>query len=545
MVCNNRVRNPLATLSTNHTLPKTVVRRKPFVASAKAVPPPTSVNVDHINRLPTELISAIFAASVHDERLSLDYDASVRVFTGVCRRWRKIAIGSVNFWTTLYITNPDRQHHLIEQSLARSGTRPIDIHLGLMQDYDFWDIEEKSERSVRLVFEGYEDDDDLLNPELGHPIQEEQIEGVLALLIPHAHRWRSISVTCEIWTPIYAFLDGTQNVDLPVLESLSLVRKDDPNEGSVSAHFEPSYRAPLPLFGGRTLPSLRHVSLVAVHIDWEASLLGLSNLHTLELKKQSIDVRISWESLAHILAASPDMRRLSLVAAEPDFRSMPSAGFHFPEMPNLAELEFGVSEPMTSLHVLVAFSCPNLQTLSLEDMEVSDAFHRTVSADLTDSADMSAFVGYLARPNQNHDAPVLLSLEKLQTLKLNCVSARTDVWEDFFARLRSLHTLEVKHPRQGILEALADASQVPTLQHIKFTGNASLDAMFDVAEARLLPPKPKGTQKAAKMGSPDKAKGLQSFFFKNCDMERFDANFERFIRLSTAIPHFRMDSDIE
>ncbi|KIY61899.1 hypothetical protein CYLTODRAFT_324511, partial [Cylindrobasidium torrendii FP15055 ss-10] len=171
----------------------------------------------------------------------------------VCRRWREIAIGTVNFWTTLYITNPDRQHHLIEQSLARSGRRPIDIYLDFVQDYDFWDFEEKNERS------------------LGHPIQEEQIEGVLALLTPHAHRWQSISVACEIWNPIYAFLGGTQNVGLPALKSLSIVRKDDPNADSVSAHFEPSYGAPLPLFGGRALPSLRNVSLVAVHVDWERS----------------------------------------------------------------------------------------------------------------------------------------------------------------------------------------------------------------------------------------------------------------------------------
>lgn len=534
MVCTNRIRNPLATMSSNHTLP-TIVRGKPTFVPAKA---PPVLRVNYINQLPTELISVIFAYSVHHERLSLSYGNSVRALAGVCRRWREIAIDTIEFWTTLYITNPDRQHRLIEQSLARSGTRPIDIHFDFMQDYDYWDFEEKNERSVRLVFEGYEDDDDLLNPELGHPIQQEQMEDVLALLIPHAQRWRSVSVTCETWTPIYAFLDGTQNVDLPALETLSLVRKDDPNDGSVSAQFEPNYLgAPLPLFGGRALPSLRNVSLVAVHVDWEASLPGLSHLHTLELKKQPVDVRISWKSLEHIIATSPDMRRLSLVAAEPQFKTMPR-GFHFPKMSNLAELEFGVSEPMKSLHVLVAFFCPNLKSLSLEDMEISDAFHRTVSADLTDSADMSMFMGYLAKPNQY--APVLISLEKLETLKLNCVNARMDVWQDFFGRLHSLRTLEVNHPRRGILGALVKADCVPTLQHVKFTGNASLDAMFDVAEARLLPPK--DVQQTELV---DKVEGLRSFFFRNCDMERLDANHDRFIHLSTAIPNFRMDLNME
>ncbi len=108
-------------------------------------------------------------------------------------------------------------------------------------------------------------------------------EPIMRLFLVHVMRWRQFDLLADTWSPIFTFLWYTRHVKAaPALETLALSRCNLYLAAQGNRFHPVPLRQPLPFFGGVFLPSLRSVSLIGVHIDWEQP--SLRNLSELQLK---------------------------------------------------------------------------------------------------------------------------------------------------------------------------------------------------------------------------------------------------------------------
>ncbi|KZT39875.1 hypothetical protein SISSUDRAFT_984170, partial [Sistotremastrum suecicum HHB10207 ss-3] len=168
----------------------------------------------------------------------------------VCRAWRSIAIGTANLWTTIQFTRLPSIHPSLmdyEQQrtwLTRSKGAPLHIHLVLNQS-------PKKEWNEEVLDR--------------HWFSADDMDRVLDLIIPEAHRWSSAHVLTDSYAPMYRFLQRSSHIKAPILKDVELYRCN--HFYGQSTEFHPRrFKDPFPLF--ESAEKLESVTLSGVHVDW-------------------------------------------------------------------------------------------------------------------------------------------------------------------------------------------------------------------------------------------------------------------------------------
>ncbi|EKM51628.1 uncharacterized protein PHACADRAFT_261877, partial [Phanerochaete carnosa HHB-10118-sp] len=291
-----------------------------------------------IHNLPVELLSRVFALGVLDrpypDLTPLHVPSFEVLVSHVCHHWRDIALRTQSLWTTLNFRlkcHMDRAHIY----LSRSNQLHVDIFVDTCAEDEYE--------------EGY----NLFRPEF-KPIFE--------ILIPEVDRWRSLTLKvrdrgCKLGArDVLSSCGSARN-----LEYLQLWHIEDWD--SAERLFTQIGPPPVVIFD-RSLPSLKHLSLVGVNVPWLQSPF-LEDLTSINLALHSEDVRVPYHIWANMLATSPRLEKLSL------HYSGPKAGvLAWPEtvipLPGLRELSLTDMDPPYMCEVIRRLHMPNVAQLRLE-----------------------------------------------------------------------------------------------------------------------------------------------------------------------------------
>lgn len=303
-----------------------------------------------INRLPDHILSDIFLLGLREAHKDDEAFERPQRYQGlislVCHRWRNIIEATPLAWAN--ITVLDRPPFATtKRFLKLSGTCLI---------------------NVAVNWGGFplDEDDVVLN---AHSVDE--MRCLFSLLLPEAHRWRSLSVAIEEYALMLHVIQELQLVAAPNLEILWLSHHDDEEPGEVSCPRE--IAAKYQLFQSPPgAPLLRNVTLWGVHLDWSSPF--LSNLRKLALCYHYIDVRPEPQRFFDILSScSEALEEFTLENSGPVLDGEdwdPYASLKI-ELPNLHTLKVAfVSAEYTRrmLDIMVARNVKDL-TLDFTDWE--------------------------------------------------------------------------------------------------------------------------------------------------------------------------------
>ena len=345
--------------------------------------------------LPVELLSRVFQSGMHDRLYPgfplLSTPAFEVQVSHVCRHWRDIALHTQSLWTTLHFrlkSHMERAHAY----LSRSNRLLIDILVDTCAEDEYE--------------EGY----NLFRPEFKH---------VFDILIPQVDRWRSLALKVRD----RGCKHGARNAlstcgPARNLEYLQLWHIEDWD--SAEKLFTQIGLPPVIIFD-KSLPSLKHLSLIGVNVPWLQSPF-LEDLTSIDFALHSEDVRIPYNVWANMLATSPRLERLSLHYSGP--KACPDA---WPEtivpLPNLKELSLTDMDPPYMCEILRRLHMPNVTHLRLE-----------LPAQELD-VNFDSFLAYLitppSRPTTNQEArPAAESNEplfpRLRTLAIHALKCSTE-----------------------------------------------------------------------------------------------------------------------
>ena len=406
-----------------------------------------------VHSLPPEVLTEIFvAATFASEESRLDVPD---ILSHVSSQWRAIVFNTSLLWTFIVVTFPFATKQILraKAALARSKNRPVDVHIDVRDPEWAWESDEDQ-----------------------HAVGSVDMVEIMEWLGPSHPRWRSLSVFTDNWEPMQTFLAYTTMFSsFPALESLSLNRCNAyaglPGTTSDSS-------APIELFNGNAhLPKLRHVVLSGVHIDYSCS--GFKDLLSLDLRHQSHGVSPTLHELRQILAASPELNSLSLVALSPScshgFEELEAAPVNMPHLKNLTLGWWNVGDTAELLAVL---RTPAVEELSLEDMGSSllgslqhATFDDFPTHDSTLILGVLAEMGGEARHNPTSlPPPPLISPDSsprpdeegvsgfpsdLRTLTINGVHLDPATFSEFLPRLIKLEELELKSVDRKLIGVLS------------------------------------------------------------------------------------------
>ncbi|KAH8832990.1 hypothetical protein DL96DRAFT_1492799 [Flagelloscypha sp. PMI_526] len=376
-------------------------------------------------RLPNELLAYILDLAVHASSDREDFDRVPVILSQVSSRIRSVARATGSLWTRIVFTFPFDSEDLISLAIRLSLSKgcPLDVCLDLRDPEWDWDLD---------------------SDETDHDFTADDMQILLTVLLPHARRFRSLEVLCDTWEPVHAFLSRTQTVgSLPLLETLRLARCNAyfAKKGQV---FEPeSLKAPLPLFGGATLPRLKQLSLSGVHVDWQS--LSLTGLTSLELKFHAADIMPSVDAFSDLLAGcSSSLTSLNILGWGPQFYDK-TESLKPIVMPHVTKFHVGFLDVTYGSSLLSILEFPKLAYLYLEDLSP------VISPE--DRTDASAVLETLLT---SHEASLgsHMSLASLTSLTLHGMITRLPVTQDFLSHLTSLVELNLFSLDNAIFRSL-------------------------------------------------------------------------------------------
>ncbi|KAK0479065.1 hypothetical protein EDD18DRAFT_1263574 [Armillaria luteobubalina] len=384
-------------------------------------------------RVPNELLSYIF--------LYTSRQTNAVHLSHVCSRWRNVALSTGSLWTDITITFPTSigQLSYALTCLRRSKVYPLNLYLDFRDPA--WDWDEHT-----------------------HDFGSEDMEAVLNFLLPHANRWKCVTLLTDTWAPMWTFLKETQHVEIPTLRSVKLSRCNAYFVGKGET-FEPAgLREPLQLFGGQEIGMLREVGLVGVHVDWMGSS-GLRNLFDLELKYHASDVMPIFQEFRTILEGCPHLKYLSIVGWGPRFDEsavLNSAATFIIRLSNLIRFSLGFVDMEYAIRLLEHMALPVLTELALEDVS------RSLS--LCDAESLPDAKILLDWFTGDHTAILCSKLLTLELHGIRCFDR--DVLRKFLCRFPAVETMHLSDADVVLLEALKpDALRpCPTLQELHCRG---------------------------------------------------------------------------
>ncbi|KAG2338845.1 hypothetical protein BDR05DRAFT_892857, partial [Suillus weaverae] len=208
-----------------------------------------------IAAFPDELLSAIFHVATHDFHDCYDAIFQATTISHVCQRWRNVSLSTSSLWTVVVLTFPTHHNQIFRTIdwLARSRSRPLHLYMDFRDPAWNWD-------------------------EASHCFGWKNMENVMRLILPYAHRWQKVELLTDTWAPIFTFLSYTSRIkSTPMLQDVLLSRCNAFFAAKGELFHPSAMRHPVSWFGGGSaFHSLRRVSLAGVHVNWTNS--GLSGL---------------------------------------------------------------------------------------------------------------------------------------------------------------------------------------------------------------------------------------------------------------------------
>jgi F-box-like len=369
-----------------------------------------------------------------DEESCLPFQVLV---SHVCQHWREIALESPVLWTKLTFTDGPP----FEKSIAwiqRSKGSPLDISIDCTipenDDYAHDDQDSDSESDVSCPSvtrkpgshgEKYEEEHgDCHHGTLFYSLDD--LNTILDIIVPYVAQWRLLDFSVSYYVYMYTLLSRlTLCSSAPLLEVLILHHYEEGNDTDGEEEFQcPELSTPVLIFNG-IAPNLKEVTLWGVHLDWERSLSFLAGLQDFELAYHAKNVRPSFATFSKLLAASPEIRTLTLCMSGPaEDNDMDNDWGTDPiEVLSLKDLVLCYHEPKYIIALMRLLCAPNVTSLVLD----------------YDGADYSEFVQALTRPMPGKNKSLLAGLEHLKIVGLPCNNKSAEMLLDQLAGLQSLN----------------------------------------------------------------------------------------------------------
>ncbi|KAH9898200.1 hypothetical protein C8Q73DRAFT_683989 [Cubamyces lactineus] len=299
-----------------------------------------------IRDLPTEILTTIFRYVVWSSS-GADQATQHRLWlTWVCRRFREVALGDQTLWNSVWF----RDSPPWRRSLAfieRAGTAPLDIRINEKERPE--GVPENARTNLPII-------------------TVPQINLILDALIPRIRQLRILVVVLEDMDVIETFMRRFSDAGPPeILERFEMHRTGTPylwppEKSAGSGGYLPLNRHPA--------PKLRWLSLNGLTIDWNT--LPPTNLRTIDLRRMCFQACPTSERWSQMLSASPDLFKLSLDAAGPQWTPRRLGSIRPVSLPHLRDLIIGDMSCLFALHILAHMEAPRVMSLALMTLTGQD-----------------------------------------------------------------------------------------------------------------------------------------------------------------------------
>ena len=238
--------------------------------------------------------------------------------------------------------------------IERAGTAPLDIRI--------------NERHETWYKEHMNDLDD--TEEDGHPFTEDMMTNIMDKLLQKVQTIRTLVIMVDTWKPALVVLRKLRDCDdrPERMERFELHRTGRPWLW-VGPMRQPQNRSKSISFCDRQrLPRLTYACFNGVHIRW--SVLQLSNLYVLDLRRVPLERCPSLYDFRDALLGSPRLSKLALDAAGPKWIFDDVSDINLPpvDLPCLATLVLGDFTVSYAIYVLNTFTAKNLIDLTVLNM---------------------------------------------------------------------------------------------------------------------------------------------------------------------------------
>ncbi|KAH9486490.1 hypothetical protein JR316_0000555 [Psilocybe cubensis] len=295
-----------------------------------------------INDLPTEILTNIFhlvAWSAPDPRAAV---AARLWLTSTCRHWRTVAIQDSTLWNAIWFRRPPDFSQAYTW-LERAGNAAIDVRI---------------------------------NDTVEHPLTLESTTVLINRLFEKLSNIRVLIIVVQDWDPALTIIHALRRVaqeGLPMIMERFELHRAGSAYVQIGTGYEPSfYTEAIPLFGGAVVPSFRYLSLNGVHVDWQNS--HLTNLSAFDIRRMPLERVPTLERFRAILQASPDLNKMILDGAGPQWpRGMidPST-FPVIPLPLLKILVVGDFSVVYGAYLITQFAAPNVLDFTLMNLLGTD-----------------------------------------------------------------------------------------------------------------------------------------------------------------------------
>ncbi|KAF7377688.1 F-box domain-containing protein [Mycena sanguinolenta] len=316
-----------------------------------------------INDLPTEIVTITLRFAIWDlDSWQRQAHSQLRV-TWTCRRWREIVLADSTLWNHIWFCSG----HPIEREWAwfeRARQTPLVIYIDFGYIGDYFD-DAPEELTV-----------DMSSKPSTKPVKMRQILFRLFAKLTTIHTlfiavgdWKSASIALEL-LDTFAPSSGVL-----MLQSFALHLKGS-REDKLSLPW--AEVIPHPFLGGVIAPSLAHLTLAGVPIDWSSSV--IRNLTTLDVRdfpeSHSPDSARFWD----VLTNCPGLHTLSMMGAGPRFDEQSSKPVVLPHLHVLTVADFSCQKAMFLFSRISAPSINDLVLMRLCDDDYLPVFLQITSA---------------------------------------------------------------------------------------------------------------------------------------------------------------------
>ncbi|KAI0652048.1 hypothetical protein C8Q79DRAFT_75199 [Trametes meyenii] len=299
-----------------------------------------------ILELPDEILTLIFRLVVWSSA-SAEHATKHRVYLSwVCRRFRDVALADQTLWNSVWFRDPPPWTRSLT-FIERAGTAPLDVRI------------------------------DDVDPPAGPPQPEtpprplitvDQINFILDALLPKIAQLRILVVVLDDMQAVEAFMERWSKGGPPkILERFEVHRRGAPYLWPKEKSTGLGGRLPI---SRHPIPNLRWLSLNGLPIDWNR--FPPTNLRTIDLRRMCFQACPTSERWSQILENSPDLCKLSLDAAGPQWTSQRASTVRPVTLPNLRDLVIGDMSCLFALHIFAHLDAPNVMSLSLSTLTGQD-----------------------------------------------------------------------------------------------------------------------------------------------------------------------------
>lgn len=299
-----------------------------------------------INELPEVILERIFSWLVTGSP-EAEISGSRAKLASVCRRWRFLVVNMPELWSMISVRSPPPYNYL-RTCIERAKAHPLSLLID--QRNPNWS---RSESDFRL--------------------SPQDMRSLMSLVTGNMVRVQQLLLLADTWEEMLSALEALERAPSP----RNLQRLEIHRSGPAYVNFRPPMRppksisSPFKLFGGQYIPSLIHVSLSGVNIDFSST--PFRGLRSLSLSSMAIEYMPALDEVLLVLEQSPLLEVLCFDGAcgrirDPDskFQSRPIMLVH------LSELVIGNLVPSYARYVLSMFSAPRLRRLSLKRLVSAD-----------------------------------------------------------------------------------------------------------------------------------------------------------------------------